>query len=127
MALAGRIILTLTLLGTLVGPIYADWNETHVFNDRWPSHARFHGVVSVSMAVILSIFGLWELWAAGLRGIAAAVPIAYWGSFFVALAVPGVGVEDPPHLVARLRDVPINVVIPAVVVVLAALGWLLAR
>src|SRR5215472_17813302 len=110
MALAGRIILTLTLLFTLVGPIYADWNETHIFKDRWPSHARFHGVVSVSMAVILSIFGLWELWAAGLRGIAAAIPIAYWGSFFVALAVPGVAVEDPPHLVARLRGVPINVV-----------------
>lgn len=124
---AGRVILVLALVGTIVGPIQADWNKSHIFNDRWPSHARFHGVVGLGMATLMSLFALWELWTAGATAVAAAVPIAYWGSFFLALVVPGTGVDDPPHPVPRLAGVPINVWVPIVVVVLAAIGWLLAR
>jgi hypothetical protein len=127
MTTAGRVILTLALLATIIGPIQADWNESHIFNDRWPSHARFHGVVGLGMAALLSAFGLWQLWAAGASLVAAAVPIAYWGSFFVALLVPGTGVEDPPHLVARPIGVPVNVLVPIGMVTLAVVGWLLAH
>jgi sulfite exporter TauE/SafE len=127
MMIVGRVILTLALIGTIVGPVMADWNESHVFNERWPSHARFHGVVSIGMAVLMSLFGLWQLWAAGAVAVAAAVPIAYWGSFFIALLVPGTGVDDPPHRVPRPAGLPINVWVPIVVVVLVAIGWLLAR
>ena len=127
MVIAGRVILALTLVGTIVGSIQADWNKSHVFNDRWPSHARFHGVVSLGMVTLMSLFALWQLWAATAVLLAAAVPIAYWGSFFIALAVPGTGVDDPPHPVARPAGVPINVLVPIVVVLLAVIGWLLAR
>src|SRR5262245_14141449 len=127
MVIAGRVILALTLVGTIVGAIQADWNPSHVFNDRWPSHARFHAVVSLGMVTLMSLFALWQLWAAAAVLLAAAVPIAYWGSFFIALAVPGTGVDDPPHPVARPAGVPINVWVPIVVVVLAVVGWLLAR
>ena len=127
MVIAGRVILTLALVGTIVGPILADWNRSHIFNDSWPSHARFHGVVGLGMATLMSVFALWQLWAATAVALAAAVPIAYWGSFFIALAVPGTGVDDPPHPVARPAGIPINVLVPIVVVLLAAIGWLLGR
>jgi hypothetical protein len=32
-----------------VVPVAADWNDSHIFNQRWPSHARFHGVVVLAM------------------------------------------------------------------------------
>jgi len=127
MVIAGRVILTLVLVGTIVGPIQADWNGSHIFNERWPSHARFHGVVGLGMAALMSLFALWQLWTAAAAALAAAVPIAYWGSFFIALAVPGTGVDDPPHPVARPAGLPINVWVPIIVVVLAGIGWLLGR
>ena len=128
----GRILLTVVGVATIVGPIRADWNETHVFNERWPSHARFHGIVGVGTAAALSACAIWRLWApsanpgAG-RAVAAAVPAAYWGSFFPAAALPGSGVDDPPHPVARVGGVPINVAVAAAATLLAAAGWALDR
>jgi hypothetical protein len=40
---AGRGLLTLANLITTVAPVAADWNHSHIFNRRWPSHARFMG------------------------------------------------------------------------------------
>jgi len=49
---AGRWLLTLADLITVVAPIAADWNDSHIHNEAWPSLARFHGVVAVGMATI---------------------------------------------------------------------------
>lgn len=129
---AGRVLLTVADVGTIVGPVGADWNPSHVFNERWPSHARFHGVVSVAMAAALSVFAAVCLWAPSSdprlrRHLAAAVPLAYWGSFFPAWVVRGTGLEDPPHRVGRVAGVPVNVLAPAVLSTLAIAGWLLDR
>lgn len=130
---AGRILLTAAGLGTIVGPLSADLNRSHVFNERWPSHARFHGVVGVVTPAALGAFGLWRLWApsgdrgAGGRDLAAAVPIAYWGSFLPAALVPGTGLDDPPHPVGRIIGVPGNVFWASVLTTLAGVGWLLDR
>ncbi|MBV9354758.1 MAG: acetyltransferase, partial [Chloroflexi bacterium] len=58
----GRLLLSLADAITIVAPLFADWNGSHIFNERWPSHARFHGVVGLSTAVLLSGFGLVRLW-----------------------------------------------------------------
>ena len=129
---SGRALLTGADVGTIIGPIVADWNDSHIFNQRWPSHARFHGVVSLGTAAALSAYGVWRLWApspdrgAG-RDIAAAVPLAYWGSFFPAALVKGTGAEDPPHLLPRVVGIPINMVIAATISALTLSGWLLDR
>jgi hypothetical protein len=36
----GKILLTIDGALGLVGAIIADWNETHMFNPRWPPHAK---------------------------------------------------------------------------------------
>jgi hypothetical protein len=119
-------------VGTIIGPIAADWNDSHIFNQRWPSHARFHGVVALGTAATLSAYGVLRLWApspdrgAG-RDLAAAVPLAYWGSFFPAALVKGTGVEDPPHLLARVVGIPINMFVAATISALTLSGWLLDR
>ena len=129
---SGRWLLTVADVATIVAPISADWNSSHIFNEAWPSHARFHGMVGVATPVALSAFALWQLWMnpreRGLaRAMAAAVPMSYWGSFFPALAVPGTGVDDPPHPVGRIAGVPANVFWAAVTATSAAAGWVLDR
>jgi hypothetical protein len=129
---SGRLLLTGAGIATIVAPVLADWNPSHVFNERWPSHARFHGVVALGTAVGLAGFGLLRLWApsadpSGGRDVAAAVPLAYWGSFFPAALVRGTGVDDEPHPVARIAGVPANLFYAALTSATAVAGWLLDR
>jgi hypothetical protein len=129
---AGRWLLTLADLITVVAPVAEDWNDSHVRNEAWPSHARFHGVVAVGMTTALSLFSIWRLWApsgdvrAG-RAVAAAVPIAYWAPFFLALGVPGTGIEDPPHLQRRVAGVPSPLLGATAPTLTAAAGLLVDR
>lgn len=127
----GRLLLSLADAITIVAPLFADWNGSHIFNERWPSHARFHGVVGLSTAVLLSAFGLVRLWThttqAEARDVAVAVPVVYWGSFFPAALIKGTGVDDLGHPVARVMGVPANLFYAALTTTLAIGGWLLDR
>jgi hypothetical protein len=128
----GRSLLTLANVITVAAPIAADWNDSHIFNDRWPAHARFHGVTALGMAASLSSANIWSVWSdAGGRNrarfFAAAVPIAYWAPFFVAPLVPGTAVDDPPHLVARVMGVPVSLLGAAATTAAAVAGWFLDR
>jgi hypothetical protein len=130
--LLGRSLLTLANVITVAAPIAADWNDSHIFNDRWPAHARFHGVTALAMATSLSAANVWSLWSGGADGdaarfFAAAVPVAYWAPFFLAPLVPGTAVDDPPHPVARLAGVPANLLGAAATTATAAAGWWMDR
>lgn len=129
---AGRILLTAAGLLTVVGPLSADWNRSHVFNPHWPSHARFHGVVGSLTGAVLAALTLATLWLPGRgpasRNAAAAVPVVYWGSFAPAALLRGSGVDDPPHHVRRLGGVvPINLFWAGLGVTLGVAGWLVDR
>lgn len=126
----GRLLLTVADIATVLAPLLADWNPSHVFNEQWPSHARFHGAVGLGTPVALGSFALWHLWRSSderplARAVAAAVPISYWGSFFPALLIPGTGVDDPAHPVGRIAGVPANVFWAAVTTASAFGGWVL--
>ena len=129
---AGRGLLTLANAITVVAPVAADWNESHIFNDRWPSHARFHGVVGLAMTCSLASLNVWSLWSDSTdrrtaRLFAAAVPVGYWAPFFLAPLVRGTGVEDPPHPIPRVAGVPTSLLGAAATTVTAVAGWLLDR
>ena len=111
--LLGRGLLTLANVITVAAPVAADWNDSHIFNEQWPAHARFHGVTALAMSATLSSANIWSLWSGGsgqtrARFFAAAVPVAYWAPFFVAPLVPGTAVDDPPHPVQRVAGVPVS-------------------
>jgi uncharacterized protein DUF6640 len=130
--MAGRSLLTLANVITVVAPLAADWNDSHIFNERWPAHARFHGVTALAMATSLSAANIWSIWSgtgdrASARFFAAAVPVAYWVPFFAAPLVPGTAVDDPPHPVQRVAGVPISLLGAAATVTTAAAGWFLDR
>jgi hypothetical protein len=129
---AGRGLLTLANLITAVAPVAADWNDSHIFNQRWPSHARFHGVVALAMTSSLAGLNLWSLWSPSTdrrtsRLFAAAVPVGYWAPFLVAPLVRGTGVDDPPHPIPRVGGVPTSLLGAAATTLTAVAGWLLDR
>jgi hypothetical protein len=129
---AGRALLTLANAITAVAPVAADWNESHIFNNRWPSHARFHGVVALVMTGSLASLNLWSLWSPSTdrrtsRLFAAAVPVGYWAPFFLAPLVRGTGVDDPPHPIPRIVGVPASLLGAAATTATAVAGWLLDR
>jgi hypothetical protein len=128
----GRSLLTLANMITAVAPLAADWNDSHVFNERWPGHARFHSVTALAMTTTLSSANIWSLWSgdggeASAGFFAAAVPVAYWAPFFLAPLVPGTTVEDPPHPVGRAAGVPVSLLGAAATTTTAAAGWLIDR
>ena len=128
----GRGLITVANVITAVVPLAADWNDSHIFNEHWPAHARFHGVTALAMSTTLSAANIWSLWSGdggqdGSRFFAAAVPVAYWAPFFVAPLVPGTAVDDPPHPVQRVAGVPISLLGAAATTVTAATGWFIDR
>ncbi|MGN6678398.1 MAG: DUF6640 family protein [Streptosporangiaceae bacterium] len=128
----GRSLLTLANVITALAPLAADWNDSHIFNDRWPAHARFHGVTALAMSTTLSSASIWSLWSgdsdrATARFFAAAVPVAYWAPFFLAPLVPGTAVDDPPPPVGRGGGVPVSLLGAAATPATAAAGWLIER
>jgi hypothetical protein len=129
--LLGRSLLTLANVITVAVPVAADWNDSHIFNERWPAHARFHGVTALAMATTLSSLSIWSLWSgadrATARLFAAAVPVAYWAPFFAAPLVPGTAVEDPPHPGQRVAGVPTSLLGAAATTATAVAGWLIDR
>ncbi|PRP79946.1 hypothetical protein PROFUN_05922 [Planoprotostelium fungivorum] len=58
----GQIILTLVSLLTGIGPFIADFNKTHVYNPRWPPHAKFHNGQTMSLGLLLGLLTLYYTW-----------------------------------------------------------------
>ncbi len=130
--LLGRSLLTLANAVTAAAPLAADWNDSHIFNERWPAHARFHGVTALAMATTLSSVNIWSVWSGTgdrttARFFAAAVPVAYWAPFFLAPLVPGTAVEDPPNPVPRLAGMPTSLLGAAATTATAVAGWFIDR
>jgi len=128
----GKSLLTLANVITAVAPLAADWNDSHIFNQRWPAHARFHGVTALAMTTTLATAGIWSVWSgtadqSSARFFAAAVPTAYWAPFFLAPLVPGTAVDDPPHPVGRVAGVPVSLLGAAATTTTAVAGWLIDR
>jgi len=128
----GRSLLTLANVITAAAPFAADWNDSHIFNERWPAHARFHGVTALAMTTVLSSANIWFIWSrengqTTARFFAAAVPVAYWAPFFVAPLVPGTAVDDPAHPVPGVVGVPANLLGAAATTATAVVGWLIDR
>lgn len=98
----GRGLLTVANVILVAAPFAADWNDSHIFHERWPAHARFHGVTALAMAATLSSANIWSIWSRAsdrttARFFAAAVPVACWAPFFLAPLVRGTAVDNPPH------------------------------
>lgn len=120
-----------TFLGVLlpIGAHVADMAApTHVFNDRWPPHAKFHGGQTLAMSIALgalTIFFAWRRWD---PWPAFWFAVTYSVTQAAAIAYPGAAFFDPEFAPMLVLGAPIQLWFGATAVSLAALAtWLSLR
>ncbi|KAK7752241.1 hypothetical protein SLS62_005775 [Diatrype stigma] len=99
----GRILLTADGFGLLFGAAIADYGPTHMFNPRWPPHAKFHNGQTINLSVLLGLATMYYTWrqpaTPQLRRefmrIAAFVGSIYWLAGIAAILYPGTMGLDP--------------------------------
>ena len=96
----GKVLISVSALGTGVGVYVADWNESHIYNAAWPPHAKFHNAQTMSMGVALGLVALYYLWkpAQTRASLATAAVVAgiYGVTQLSVVFYPGISSVDPP-------------------------------
>lgn len=125
----GKVMISLVALTAGAGTFAADWNDTHIYNPRWPPHAKFHNAQTMVSGAQLSAISLWQLWGrSGDRG-----SNLRWGTLFAALywllqapavLFPGAALTDPEFAgrEPRIGPVPLNQITTQVLVLYPLLG-----
>jgi hypothetical protein len=129
--LAARILVSLVAVVTIVSPYIADWNATHIYNPRWPPHAKFHNAQTMLMGVALGACALLFTWREGRDArtrFHAALLFAglYWVTQMGSIAFPGTAFADPERAGTGLvLGVPGQVVAGTVLLVLLGVAGLI--
>lgn len=103
MTILSKALLSFVSLTTSVGCYIADWNETHIYNERWPPHAKFHNGQTMSMGALLGLITAFYTFrsarSAELRShyldVVAWVGALYWVTQLSAFLYPGSLATDP--------------------------------
>lgn len=97
-----KTLLTIVGLFTCFAAYIADWNKTHIYNPRWPPHAKFHNGQTMSMGLALGAATLYYLWRPLKAGTAKCnletVTIfasLYWVTQLSGILYPGTRFTDP--------------------------------
>lgn len=122
-------------VATALNGLLADFNRTHLFNRKWPPHAKFHDGMSLSLGVFLGGLGLFALGrkrgrpADNLR-LAALCPAAFFTALLSGYAYPGADSIEAefPHTWPRLGNFSFNEgPFALAMLLLTAAGWRLAE
>ena len=106
MPLISRLLFTLCGIGLALGAHLADLSPSHIFNPRWPPHAKFHTGQTLSMSLLLSLLTILFAWRKtsdqreavfATAGFAA----AYWVTQATAIAYPNTAFYDPEFITAN--------------------------
>ena len=107
MPFGSRVLFLLAAVGLGLGAHMADYfNTTHIFNDRWPPHAKFHAAQTLSMSILLgvmSVFFAWRKTSDKKTTVYAAAGFAslYWVTQATAILYPGTAFYDPEFVTPR--------------------------
>ncbi len=94
-------IISLVALFTILSPFLADWNETHIYNPRWPPHAKFHNAQTMMMGVVAGLLTLYFLWLRREGGawenlkMGSLWAVLYWVTQAGGIFFPGTAFVDP--------------------------------
>ncbi|KAK0705649.1 hypothetical protein B0H67DRAFT_558209 [Lasiosphaeris hirsuta] len=111
----GKLLLTLDAIGLLLGAPIADYNHTHIFNPRWPPHAKFHGAQTITLSVLLGLLTLYYTWrrtttrtaARDSARTAALTGSVYWVAGIAAILFPGTDGVDPEFGPSGFPQLPV--------------------
>ena len=132
MVLSSRLIFTLIGVTLPIAAHKADMNQTHIYNPRWPPHAKFHNGQTLSMSLLLGGLTIFLAWwpsdnVPAMVTAAAGAASLYFISQSTAILYPNTAYFDPEFKPQTVRGVPLAVVIDVVylsaVVVASWLGF----
>jgi hypothetical protein len=119
MALLSRLIFTVIGVSLPVAAHAADMNQTHIYNPRWPPHAKFHNGQTSSMSLLLGGLTTFLAWwpSNNVPAMVAATACAaslYFISQSTAILYPNTAYFDPEFKPQTVRGVPLALVIDVV-------------
>lgn len=128
-AAPGRVLVTLVSSWAAFGSYLFDWNASHIFNPRWPPHAKFHNAQTMLLGTMLGLLALWTLWVSKSDALlrlrfATAVASFYWVTQAGALLFPGTALTDPQFM--HPGDAPAQLIVDGVMLGLLSIGYVLA-
>lgn len=89
MSIAAKLLITFGVLFYLVVIPVLEWNQSHVFNEQWPPHARFHEVWQLTSNIALGVAVLWLSWFRSQIKIAAMISCCVMGGVIVSHLLSG--------------------------------------
>ena len=106
MPLISRVLFTVAGIGLGVGAHLADLSSSHMFNARWPPHAKFHTGQTLSMSALLPLLAILFAWrkTSDKRGAvfaAAGFDAAYWVTQATAISYPNTAFYDPEFVTPK--------------------------
>ncbi len=132
----GVLIIAFVALFTIVSPFIADWNITHIYNPRWPPHAKFHNAQTMCLGLLLGICSLYFLFRKAYSydinkihvNVAILFAILYWIAQSLALLFPGTALVDPEFVKAgndNFQKLPVQILVDIVVFILLGVAYYL--
>jgi hypothetical protein len=106
MPFISRLLFALAAIGLSVGAHFADMSPSHIFDARWPPHAKFHTGQTLSMSLFLALLTILFAWRKttdqklavfATAGFAA----AYWVTQATAILYPNTAFYDPEFITAH--------------------------
>ena len=126
MKAVGKIVISIVAVYSALGSYIFDWNGTHIYNPRWPPHAKFHNAQTMLLGTCLGVFALCTLWIAdgGKAGnLKRSVILAglYWFTQAGAALFPGTALVDPEF--ANNGHLPAQLIVDVIMLALLAIGY----
>jgi tetrahydromethanopterin S-methyltransferase subunit C len=133
MPLVSRILFCLVSVYLVVGAHIADYSRTHLFDPRWPPHAKFHDgqtLMFSSLLAALTIRFALRRTEDKMNSLIATTSFAalYWVTQALAIVYPGTAFVDPEFNTARayLLGLPAQVTIDIIALSLISVALYLA-
>ena len=122
-----RILLTFAVLTfALLIPIL-EINASHVFNDRWPAHARFHEVWQLTTNFGIGLLCLWLVWFKNRISLASILVTLVMGGMLFAYATQDMygGSVLSGNFSKKVLGIELAVVITSLAVIMAMVATML--
>ncbi|AUD07357.1 acetyltransferase [Spirosoma pollinicola] len=123
-------MITIVALVTMLGGFVFDWNETHIFNPRWPPHAKFHNAQTMVLGALLGFLSVWFLWfQQGEKRVTLQLAVLfgslYWLGQVGAYFFPGTALFDPEF--THPGQWPDQLILDGILFFLLSVGYWLER
>jgi len=122
----GKILISIAALYAAFGSYIFDWNITHIFNPRWPPHARFHNAQDMLLGTSLGLLALSVLWFQQSEKInklrlSTILASLYWLTQAGALLFPGTALTDPEF--THPGQPPAQLIVDIVMIVILTIAY----